>query len=274
MEIKTISILGCGWFGLPFAKEMVASGFSVNGSTTSEAKLKELQDANIKAFIINTNEDISDDTFFNCDLLLINIPPKKKIPDVNLYPTQLQKIAEKAVQHGIKQIIFIGSTGIFEDGNFIVDENTIPNPSTPAGLKLKIAEEVFTKNQNFTSTIIRFAGLIGPNRNLAKFFAGKTSIPNGLAPINLIHLADCIGFCKAIIIQQAFGKTYHAVAPSHPPRATFYTKLCLSSEMDKPNFLEEKTAWKQVESDRTKSNLAYQFKITDWLSWAAEPTML
>jgi nucleoside-diphosphate-sugar epimerase len=246
--MKTISILGCGWFGLPFAKALVADGFTVNGSTTTSDKLAILKEANINPFLIDANENIYHDDFFKCDLLFINIPPKKKVDDVDLYPNQLKVIAEKAIANQVKHIVFVGSTGIYEDGNFTVDEDVIPNPNTLAGNKLKLAEAVFMDNNNFTTTIIRFAGLIGPNRNLAKFFAGRTAIPNGLAPVNLIHLTDCIGVCKAIIQQKQFGKIYHAVAPSHPTRQDFYTQLCQSSAMPLPAFLNEKHEWKQVES--------------------------
>jgi len=56
------------------------------------------------------------------------------------------------------------------------------------------SEQLFHENTNFQTTVIRLAGLIGPGRNPARFFAGKTNIPNGNAPVNLIHLDDCIGF--------------------------------------------------------------------------------
>ena len=37
-----ISILGCGWLGLPLAKAIVENGFSVKGSTTSSEKIATL----------------------------------------------------------------------------------------------------------------------------------------------------------------------------------------------------------------------------------------
>ena len=47
-----ISILGCGWLGLPLAKALLVKGFSVNGSTTSQEKLSILQNAGINPFLI------------------------------------------------------------------------------------------------------------------------------------------------------------------------------------------------------------------------------
>jgi 3-hydroxyisobutyrate dehydrogenase-like beta-hydroxyacid dehydrogenase len=46
-----ISILGCGWLGLPLAKAIVENGFSVKGSTTSTDKLTALENAGINSWI-------------------------------------------------------------------------------------------------------------------------------------------------------------------------------------------------------------------------------
>ncbi|RZJ28768.1 MAG: short-chain dehydrogenase, partial [Flavobacterium sp.] len=52
-----ISILGCGWLGLPLAKSLIQKGYSVKGSTTSENKVDVLQANNIDPFVISLSED-------------------------------------------------------------------------------------------------------------------------------------------------------------------------------------------------------------------------
>ena len=42
MQKETITILGCGWLGLPLAQTLVKEGYSVKGSTTTEDKLEVL----------------------------------------------------------------------------------------------------------------------------------------------------------------------------------------------------------------------------------------
>ncbi|TCC93484.1 SDR family NAD(P)-dependent oxidoreductase [Pedobacter frigiditerrae] len=267
MENRTISILGCGWYGLAMAKALVVAGYHVNGSTTSTEKLETFSKFNIQPYLINFDgESVNyDETFFNCDVLIISIPPKRNAQAD--YPSKIKNIAIAAEKAKVKQVIFISSTGIFQNGNFILDEETIPEPNTTAGQVLSEAETALKGAQAFTTTIIRFAGLIGPERNLAKHFAGKTDIANGLAPINLIHLDDCIGITKTIIEQKAFGNIYHGVTPSHPSRKDFYTKACLTSGFEKPQFIDELLDWKQVESKNVARNLAYQFKIENWMEY-------
>lgn len=267
MENKTVGILGCGWFGLPFAKALLQSGYKVKGSTTSADKLKALSELGIEPYQINLNDtgDLPAD-FFNVDVLFVNVPPRAKSEDVSLYPEKLRAVA-KAAEGKVKQVVFISSTGVFEDGNFRLDENTTPQPDTEAGKALLTAEEVFRQNNRLVTTIIRFAGLIGPGRNLAKFFAGRKEVPNGKAPVNLIALQDCIGICLQLLNTKAFGGIYHAVMPQHPTRNEFYTELCEASGMEKPIFKEELLVWKEINSVNVADRLAYTFEVKDWFEW-------
>ena len=247
LEKETISILGCGWYGLALAEALLADGYMVKGSTTQTGKLTALKAMGITPYLVNlaNDEDKFDADFFNSDVLIIAIPPRKKTDNSLSYVDQIKALSHVAKA---KHVIMISSTGIYPNGNFIVNESAIPEPTTEPGKSLLVAETLLQANIAFTTTIIRFGGLIGPNRNLARHFAGKTGIPNGLAPINLIHLDDCIGLTKAILHKRAFGTIYHGVAPNHPSRAAFYTQACIDSGFEKPEFKNELLDWKQIES--------------------------
>lgn len=274
MDNKRISILGCGWYGLALAKKLHSLGYEVKGSTTSVSKLADLTSVGITPYLVNVEEGINqyDEQFFDCDVLFIAIPPKSKSPQGGDYLLKIKAIADLSEKFGVKQIILISSSGIYPDDNFIVDETTIPRPNTESGVTLLNAENILQSNTTFTTTIIRFTGLIGPGRNLGKYFAGKTDIPNGLAPINLIHLTDCLGLSLAIIQQKAFGKIYHGVSPSHLTRKEFYAKACLASGLEKPMFLNELLAWKQIESKNVPEVLAYEYVFTVWDKYFEELT--
>ncbi len=259
MKKETISILGCGWYGLALAQALLADGYVVKGSTTNPQKLTELKEIGIKPYLINlaSDNDPVDTEFFSSDVLIISIPPRKREDNSISYLDQIKRVSTFA--HN--QVIFISSTGIYQDGNFRVNENTVPEPTSEVGKSLLAAEFFLRESLQFTTTIIRFGGLIGPNRNLARHFAGKTGIANGLAPINLIHLYDCIGLTKVILQKKAFGLIYHAVAPTHPTRSDFYTQACIDSGFEKPEFINELGDWKQIESEAIPTVLNYKWKI-------------
>ncbi len=266
---ETISILGCGWYGLALAKKLVGHGYRVKGSTTSEDKLARLQETGIEAYLVNFEEGEGsfEESFFQCDILVISIPPKRSSPNLKDFSTKIKQIIAAAETQGVQHIILISSTGVYQDGNFKVDENTIPDPDTDSGKAMFAAEQLANEKKSSTLTIIRFAGLIGPGRNLAKHFAGRTAIPNGLAPVNLIHLDDCLGITLAIITQKAFGHIYHGVVPDHPTRAIFYTAACSTANMAEPQFMDELLPWKQVDSINVPTILGYEFKNNSWKNW-------
>ncbi|QIL40810.1 NAD(P)-binding domain-containing protein [Pedobacter sp. HDW13] len=259
--IKKVSVLGCGWFGFAFAKALIARGYSVNGSTTTETKLIALAEAKIAPYLVNfTTEKIeADPSFFECDALFICIPPKRNSAELQDYPTKIKLIID-AAKGKATQIVLISSTSVFADENQFVNEETPTCPDTDSG-KVVVAAEEILKAETSEATIIRFAGLIGPDRNPGRFFAGKTDIPNGLAPVNLIHQTDAVGIAIRLIEKQAFGRIYHACSPSHPTKMDFYVEAAKVSGLAVPAFIAEKKTWKIVKSLNVSKYLDYGFEV-------------
>lgn len=270
---KTVSIMGCGWFGLSLATALIDKGLTVKGSSTSADKLPILAAANIEPYLVNflAGDETYDPLFFECDILWICIPPKIQGGNGQEYLYKIQRIINAVKIHQIKQIMFISSTGVYGDVNATVNELSLPGPDTASGRTLVLAEELFKEQAVFQTTIIRFAGLIGPGRDPGRFLAGKKAIPNGNAPVNLIHLTDCIGICYAILAKEAFGYTYNACSPAHPTRDDFYTKAAIHSGLEVPEFIMEKMNWKIVESINVDTILHYKYMVDDLMGWLDTP---
>ena len=260
---KKISILGCGWYGLELAKKLTSKGYSIKGSTTSPEKLTLLKESGIIPYLINLGENNNDfdHAFFDSELLIIAIPPKRNTSEQHTFVSKIQKIASASAASGIRQIIFISSTSVYGDQNAEIDEHTQASPDTESGKAILLAENLLQQNPSFKTTIIRFGGLIGPNRNPGKFFAGKKDIPNGQAPVNLIHLEDCIGITEKIIQKAAFGHIYNACAADHPSRAVFYTHAAIKSGLEPPQFTDELLTWKLINSITIPKYLDYTFNV-------------
>ena len=268
----TISIAGCGWYGLNLAKELVKNGYTVKGSTTTAEKLTQLADAGIEPYLIDfsDNQSIKQD-FFNCDILWIAIPPKTRSGNGKGYLASISNLIYGTKKQTVKQVILISSTGVYADINGEINEQSPTNPDALGGKIMLQVEDLLKNETAFTTTIIRFAGLIGPNRHPGRFFGGKKDIPNGNTPVNLIHLNDCIGLSCAIIDQKAFGHTYNACTPDHPTKKEFYTKAALRMGLPQPEFLDEKKDWKIVSSLNVNNVLKYQYRISSLMQWLDVP---
>jgi nucleoside-diphosphate-sugar epimerase len=266
-KITRISILGCGWYGFALAKSLTAAGYQVKGSTTSPEKLDLLAAEGIAPYLVHFEPDAEKwaPEFFDCDVLFIAFPPKVKQGSPREYIGRMRRIIHAIHACRVQQVIFISSIAVYGNPNREVNEHTPPVPTSPSGRALQAAEELLWISRHFSFTILRFGGMIGPGRDPGRFFAGKKDIPNGQAPVNLIHLTDCIGISHAIIEKQAWGNTYNACSPYHPAKAVFYTQAAVTAGLALPVFRDELLEWKVVNSIYAKPILGYDFRHASFL---------
>jgi nucleoside-diphosphate-sugar epimerase len=265
-----VSILGCGWYGEALGLSLVQKGINVKGSVTSAEKLGTLFSLGILPYpaLFNADSESFDPGFFKCEVMVISIPPKFRQGETDAYIPKIQRIIQTILQYQIKKVIYISSTAVYGDSNSEVNELTDPQPDNPQGAILLEAEKLFQAETTFKTTIIRFGGLIGDDRDPGRFFAGKTAIPNGRAPVNLIHLQDCVGITGAVLQNNAFGYLFNACSPQHPHKADFYREASLRAGFPAPQFIDELTNWKIVSSVNLTAVLHYKFKLQNWKKYS------
>lgn len=266
--IQTISILGAGWLGMPLGESLVETGYTVNGSTTRKEKLPEISSKGMQAYQLEIGEEIEANNlsgFFNCDLLFVNIPPRRRDPDIlKNYPFKMGLILEQIQAHQIPYCIFISSTSVYGDQNEIVTEESPTLPSRNSGKALVTCEQLFMQTPNCKTTVLRMAGLAGGDRKVGRFLAGKKELSNGWGKVNLVHLEDCIGVIEAVIVQHQWKEIFNVSADSHPTRKALYTTQAKKLGLDPPQFLEDSPAkYKVVSNEKVKRVLGYEFKWKD-----------
>lgn len=262
MKSGIISILGCGWLGVPLAKHLLEKGFSVKGSVTSVEKLGLLMNEGISPYQLILGESsvhIPDPDFFDCDVLIISIPPRRIDGIEQVFPAQIAQLVPFILKYGIQKVIFISSTSVYPDHLQTAREGDLLIPDKESGKALLLAENLLNNLADFKTTILRFGGLIGADRNPARFLQ-KSSRPVANTPVNLIHQDDCIGIISAIIDQELWGETLNASSPEHPFKKDFYGKAALISGLPEPLISEQAETYKIVDSSKLIRLLNYQFK--------------
>ncbi len=266
---KSISIIGCGWLGFPLAKFLLAQGYTVKGSTTQPEKIISLRANGIEAYVLQLNPALNCDNiaaFLDSDLLIVNIPPGRNAL-VDDYVLKINNLNDAVKASRIKKIIFISSTSVYPELNNWVDETTEVDKNSVKAMRMFNAEQVFKNNPHLQTTVIRMAGLIGLGRHPGRFFAGKQHIADGLVPVNLICLEDCIGVIAAVIERDFWHKTINGVAPSHPTKQDFYGLAAMLGYGSSVSFIPEKGKYKMVRSVVADAELGYRFEITDLMEW-------
>lgn len=160
--------------------------------------------------------------------------------------------------------MFISSSSVYQNLNREVSED---EASENLDHPLYQIETLFRKSPNFQTTIIRFSGLVGPERHPGRFFRNGKIVQQPDAPVNLIHIDDCIGLIDSVLTQSAWGEVFNGCSDTHPSKREFYTQAAASIDQPAPLFSDAQTsAFKIVSNKKIKQKLGYEFKHPDLLS--------
>lgn len=269
--INKISILGCGWLGLPLAESLIDKNFNVKGSTTASDKIAILESKNIDAFLLIVDDAVDRELssevakFFECDLLIINIPPKVRTTGDEYHPQQIQTIIRYAKKFNVKRIIYISATSIYPQDHLRVDEKTTITVENTGNRALFEAENLLSSESTFESLILRCGGLLGYSRIPGRYYSGKT-IATGHTPVNYIHRDDVIKIVIFCIENEVLSGLFNLVAPKHPSRMEVFLKNAQDFGFEPPIFAENdenKEKVKLVIGKKLIEELGYQFLYPD-----------
>ena len=242
---KSIAVIGCGWLGLPLAVSLIEAGYQVKGSTTSQEKMVLLENQGIQPYLISLFEEElighMDSFLEEVDTIIINIPPKLRGGGNENYVKKMQLLHQSVLKAALRRVIFVSSTSVYGDAQGVVTEATEPKPATESGKQLLASERIFLNDINLKTTIIRFGGLIGPDRHPVSMLSGRRNLAHGNARVNLIHLNDCIAIIQSVLKFEWWGEILNGVYPEHPLKKMYYTSKAKELGLQAPDYKEDNT---------------------------------
>lgn len=257
-----ISILGCGWLGLPLAKELLKEQHRVKGSVTGQEKMQHLREEGITPYLLKVlPEGVQGDLssfLADADLLIIDIPPGLRRDPQADFLGIIDRIRIFLEKSPVEKLIFVSSTSVYKDTEDfpVYTEKDPPTGTSEAAKQLIASENILINNEHFKTTIIRFGGLFGPGRHPVKFLAGRSLVKNPKAPVNLIHQKDCLSIIKQVIEKEAWGEIFHAVYPDHPNKDDYYFRKAREKNIPAPEFdLSSPSKGKIISSEKIEREL-------------------
>ena len=262
----SVAVLGCGWLGLPFASHAIEKGWRVKGSTTSYEKLDVLKESGIEGYILKLpSQDNLLQPLFDVDALLLNIPPGRANPKlVESYPEQVELIMQKAAENKkLKHALFVSSTSVYGPEGDIISEATEADPVSASGRAVLRAENI-VRASGIPSVILRFGGLIGPGRHPGNFLSGKSGIRTGQQAVNMLHLSDAVHVIAYMFAHRVVGQIFNVVAPIHPPKKDFYTKMARQLNVPIPGFEDnQEVNRREISVDKLITETGFKFTFPD-----------
>ena len=284
-----ISILGCGWLGLPMGRALVEAGHlmqadhlvRVRGSTTSPDKLPALAAAGLEPHLVRLPASGGDIVqaqppgFWEADVLIVAVPPPRGVDDREAASrVQMQALSGAAAQHGVPWIVYCSSTGVYPPlGRAVREEDAGPQEGEaeegalrPGGAAVWAAEETLRASDAYDTAVLRLAGLYGPGRPPGRFLAGRTDLPGALHPVNLVHRDDVVGAVLRLLGRAPADPslrrdTLNLCADEHPTRAAFYPAQAERLGLEPPTFAPAtERAGNTVQNERAKARLGLRFR--------------
>jgi len=259
-----ISILGCGWLGLPLGKYWHDAGHTVMGSTTREEQLPLLNQAGITPFIISLdsngiNGNIAE-FLGESEVLLIAIPPGIRKNPTTDFAEKIQHLIPYLEQSRLQKLIFISSTSVYGEHQGEVDEAIIPEPDSENGRQLWNTEQLLHALKHPKVCVLRLGGLLGPDRHPVTFLSERTGLSVPLAPVNLIQQQEVIEVIDFLLHLEVLPQTVNAVYPLHPKKQTYYHQEAQKRGLQPPGYDESDISTGKTVHDKVLDKLGYRFK--------------
>lgn len=269
----TVSILGCGWLGLPLARRLMEEGHRVRGSTTTPEKRQRLEEEGIDSHLLRLNPQLECgdcEAFWQSDALVLNIPPGRGRDSVEEYfPAQVASVIGALSGSPVRRLVFASSTSVYPPGGGRMEESDAiaGEAARPSGNALLKAERMLLEHASFRASVLRFGGLYGGERHPARHLAGRKNLSRGNAPVNLIHRDDCVEIILRLLEagpEEGQDDVFNAVSDGHPPRRSYYPRAAEKLGLDPPEFEEDsRTGYKVVSNRKLKERLDYRFRHPD-----------
>ena len=255
-----ISILGSGWLARPLARHL-RTHYSVRLSSRDPNKCARLTAEGLPTYCIDITQVSAElSHFLQADSLIIAIS-RQPLAVMSQLRYQLE-------QSPITQVLFISSTSVYQNLNREVNEDEgAEDPNNT----LYQSEQLLQASPHYQTTVLRLAGLIGPQRHPGRFFTADKPVQHAQAPVNLIHRHDCVGLINAILQQQAWGEVFNGCADTHPSKQRFYHAACQQIDRPQPVFIHtEQSPFKVVSNHKAKQQLSYRYQYSDLMQLQPE----
>ncbi|MES3630423.1 MAG: NAD(P)H-binding protein [Longimonas sp.] len=276
-SLPSVSIVGCGWVGLPAGQMLASQEYLVRGSTTRASRQEVLADAGISPFVTTLQPAPAPEApaLFKSDILLCTLPPGRSnatAANENTYAAQIRALMQQAKTHDVGRVIYTSSTGVYPPVNGTVDESDFDPqhpedfdaPARHTAHAVRKAERIITAAYPEASVLLRLGGLFGPERHPGRFIAGRTNVARPHGPVNMVHRDDVVGAITHVIRNDVREGIFNVVAPKHPTRRVFYEAAATDYGGTPPTFgPAEGPTGKRVSSARLVETLGYTFQHPD-----------
>ncbi|EAQ53286.1 NAD(P)H-binding protein [Vibrio sp. MED222] len=279
--MASIFIVGAGWVGAPLSEHLEKHGNQVVVTKTTQAGADAVGNKRVPCEVFSFDSSKPDETIGelyslllenNTEIVIGSFPPGFRKGAGQEYADYWQQLTRACQKANVKKLIMVSSTTVYPTKPGVLYEqdasltlSTSENEqasafSDNARVMLKAEQSVIDSGIDYT--ILRFSGLIGPNRHPSRF-ASKLKQVSTQAPANMLHLNDAIGAVD-FAINQLHNEIVNVTTPNTVSKAEFYAAALKSANSSEPLPPIVDTPDKLISSKKILG-LGYSFKFDSTL---------
>ncbi|CAE6895525.1 NAD(P)H-binding protein [Vibrio alginolyticus] len=272
--MANILIVGAGWLGTPLAQSLVNEGNNVVVTRRSQEKLDELPPELAEAELLDLGQANAEIKLpeliqrYKIERIVGAFPPGFRKGGGEEYAQQWATLVNIAKQHNIEKLVMISSTTVYpnlpsemrEESASLSLARRHADFSENAQIMLEAEQSVI--DSGITYAILRCSGLIGPDRNPARFAARLKQISRK-APANMLHQNDAVAAVR-FSLDNLDNQTVNVTTPKTVSKAEFYQAAIMKSGSDiaLPPITDD--ADKRIVADKLLA-LGYKFQFNSTL---------
>ncbi|GGW91865.1 NAD(P)-dependent oxidoreductase [Alteromonas halophila] len=220
----------------------------------------------INAFVFTLGDDPAPLTEIADEAtLVLNIPAGRRQQDLSAYQQHMCELIDTLADTALSHLIFTSTTSVYGDTtSSIVTEDTPPAPDTTSAHANAVIEAHLQRKMPKRYSILRLAGLTGPDRHPVHMLAGK-SLDKGNKKINLIHSTDVVAAINVLIRKGPMNRVLHLSCTQHPKRGEYYTACAEKLLLPAPTFsgTDAPATGKEVDASLSLALLGLELKVPD-----------
>ena len=222
---------------------MQAGGFEVHGTTRSESRVAELEDAGIAALPLEL-ETAADHPLLNekWDAAVYAAAPGRGGNADLVFRDAPITCHEKLSHAGLDRFVYVSSTGVYpQTTGELLDEESPAEPDSGRAMLLRATErELLGEARSGGAVVVRLGGLYGPDRSPIEWLQQpdfRERLRGGAeAWMNWIHIDDAAAAVSSAATGGRAGEIYLAVDGCPVKRKDFYRWAAELAGVEAPEF--------------------------------------
>ncbi|MBO1254513.1 NAD(P)H-binding protein [Alteromonas sp. 5E99-2] len=221
---KNLLLCGCGWLGYQLLSPAISQRIQVYATRRNKQKINDLNKKGATACHYELGGTFPVSLVPNCEdtTAIIMLPPGRKNGNIEQWETNILALISELIDANIAHIIFISSTSVYGDSHNgeITEASSLCPETTSAKAHVKV-ELYLQQHYQDNVSIVRLAGLIGPDRHPIKSLSGRAlTAPNKIT--NLVHSHDVVAGLLALVNLGPTRLPLLFCSTSHPQRKAYY----------------------------------------------------